>query len=168
MCYSLSLALTVVLPWKKKRREIKHPKAEKLWQWWWWWGVGGVGVGSKRQTLERRSNPAEQWSTPQNLSTSKCAKLLLWTIEGNLQLEYHHRFFLHPPVSLFSDDFQHVTRHETALLSARHSDEAASFALAAHADLTKKRIQLKTFKSGKYKHTRSFTKNKLLLTQCQK
>lgn len=74
-------------------------------------------------------------------------------LEANLQLQYHHHFLLHLPVFLFSDDFQHVTRHETALLSARHSDEAASFALAAHADLTEKGIQFKTFKSGKYKHT---------------
>lgn len=90
-------------------------------------------------------------------------------LEANLQLRYHHRFFLHRPVFLFSDDFQHVARHEAALLSTRHPDEAASFALAAHADLTKKRIQFKTLKMSKIQtHTVTQPKNKSTLTQWQK
>lgn len=41
-----------------------------------------------------------------------------------------------------SDDFQSVTGHEASLLSTRHSDEAAAFALAAHANLREKKSYL--------------------------
>lgn len=41
-----------------------------------------------------------------------------------------------------SDDFQNVTGHEASLLSTRHSDEAAAFALAAHANLRVKKSYL--------------------------
>lgn len=118
----------------------------------------------KGDQIRQKNDPIFNTSALPNVANSS-----LGCSRANLQLRNHRRFFLHRPVFLFSDDFQHVARHEAALLSTRHPDEAASLALAAHADLTKKRIQFKTLKMSKMQtHTAIQPKNKSTLTQWQK
>ena len=56
-----------------------------------------------------------------------------------------------------SDDFQDITGHIACLLSACHFDEAAAFALTAHADLTaRKEMLLHWQASDKIKKTKIF------------
>lgn len=124
------------------------------------WAGGGQ---TSDTTMEMESSRTViQASTPQHFQSWQTPSLDAW---GQFVASVSSSLLSLSSCFSFSDDFQYVTRHETALLSARHPDEAASFALAAHADLKKKNIQFQTFKSGKYERTRSFPKNKSMLTQ---
>lgn len=128
------------------------------------WKQKNFGVGQISDTTKDiESSRTIKSSKPQHFL---CGKLLLW-----LGLRPICSFSItisssSSPLFFFSDDIQHVTRHKSALLSTRHSDETTSFALAAHADLARRSIQCKTFQSGKYQHT--FTPQKQIHAESAK
>lgn len=92
---------------------------------------GGTQTSDTKKIQSSTPQHFQMWQTP----SSRCLRPICSFALAVASFFIFPLFLILEFYLLFSDYFQDVARHKTALLSTLHSDEAASFALAAHTNL---------------------------------